>query len=249
MPSINSGAHFIAHAASLRALPSEAIADLANSAAEGLRAPTAEVYQGLAPIYDARYDDVEYDRENAYVFQVLRSIFEMVRLRSEKTGQPLGRQARVLDVGAGTGLALDLGLVGLTESSLLDDASTYLALDPASAMLLRLREKHPSAPVFVGTLLDLYRSEPRRRFDLAFAMFGVGSYLAPGDLRALRRMLTPTGAALVMTYAEDYRPTYYAADPPTKRRAERALRRLRGRGKAVCFGTLSGKHNLWVVFR
>lgn len=249
MPSINSGAHYIAHAASLRSLPSESLADLANAPAGGTVPPTAEIYQSVADVYDARYVDVKFARENDHVYQTLRSLFEMVRLRSEKAGRPLGRRARVLDVGAGTGLALDLGLVGLSEDSLLDDFSTYLALDPSTEMLRRLREKHPSAPVFVGTPSDLFREDPGQRFDLAFGMFGVGSYFSPSDLRALRRMLAPTGAALVMTYAEDYWPDIYAANPPTKRRAERALRRLQMRGKAARFGNLSGSHDLWVVFR
>lgn len=249
MPSINAGAHYVAHAAAARALPSEALADLANIAPEGSRVPSADAYQDVAEIYDARYEDAESAREEHHVYQVIRGLFEMVRLRSARAGKPLGAQARVLDVGAGTGLMLDLGLVGQDEGSLLDDFSTYLALDPSSEMLLRLREKHPSAPVLVGTLLDLYHADRGRRFDLALATFGVGSYVSPADLRALRRMLTPTGAALVMTYTQGYRPDFYPEDPPTKHRAERALHSLRRRGKAMCFGNLSGKHDFWVVYR
>ena len=190
---------------------------------------TAAVYDSLAAEYDERYASPACQLENAHVADLARAL-----VRDVPT--PLN----VLDLGAGTGLALDLKIMRAEEC---------IAVDPSSRMLHRLRAKHPdTAFTHAGTLSTFLDLVPSPNFDLVLGLFGVGSYLTQADLYALSGLLEARrGVAFLMTYNGTYRPDYYDADPPTKAPAEQALRALASARRARYLGTLTGKYGLWLV--
>lgn len=86
---------------------------------------------------------------------------------------------RTLDIGAGTGLALDLGIA---------EPIRLTAIDSSRAMLNELVRKHPLvARVEPAPLRDVRarRSLGGTRFDLVLALGGAASYLEPEDWMAL----------------------------------------------------------------
>jgi len=87
---------------------------------------TSLMYDLLAKDYDGRYLGEKFQAENRQVFEWIREG------RGGKIGAP-----RVLDLGAGTGLTLDIGV--------LDDGDfqDYVAVDPSAGMLEQLRMKYP----------------------------------------------------------------------------------------------------------
>lgn len=181
------------------------------------------MYETLAPAYDERYSSEECEDENARVEWLAATLLTM----AEGTG--------VLDIGAGTGLALDLGIAA---------PGDYLAIEPASAMAAELRKKWPTAPVLVQTYGE-YRPAPADPVALTLALFGVASYLSPRDLRRIsRRTRAAGGAALLMAYAPGYYPGYYDEEPVSAEPARRALSRLKG---ARHLYTLNEKYEMWVI--
>lgn len=148
------------------------------------------VYDELAAVYDARYDRPECHAENTAVARHITAL----------RPQP----GRVLDVGAGTGLTLDLGLA---------HPDRYTAVDPSPAMLDELLRKHP-------TVRDVHREpftagSPFTGYDLIVALFGAASYLDPAALQSIPGRLNPGGRAVLMLYAPGYWPDYYTHAPAT----------------------------------
>lgn len=90
------------------------------------------------------------------------------------------RLGRTLDVGCGTGLPLDLGLV---------EPVRYVGIDPSTAMLNALVMKHP---VLAGVHPMTYADAERRRvlcgttYDTVLALGGSASYLTADDIERLR---------------------------------------------------------------
>ncbi|WP_062312148.1 class I SAM-dependent methyltransferase [Demequina rhizosphaerae] len=100
---------------------------------------------------------------------------------------------RTLDVGCGTGLPLDLGLV---------ESVRYVGIDPSSAMLNELVWKHPHlAGVYPMTyaVAEHQRVLCGTQFDTVLALGGSASYLTPDELERLRRRAKR--AVLLMHYA------------------------------------------------
>jgi hypothetical protein len=148
------------------------------------------VYDWLAPDYDARYATPECQAENEQVADLLRDL----------APDPV----RALDIGAGTGLLLDLNCLKL---------DGYTAVDPCQAMLNELIRKHPRVTDVHPTRLedaDLNGA----RFDLVTALFGAASYCTPGAVLGLLSRLTPGGRMLLMFYEPGYLPDYYTGEPP-----------------------------------
>lgn len=86
---------------------------------------------------------------------------------------------RTLDIGAGTGATLDLGIT---------EAPRMTAVDPSQAMLNELVRKHPTVARVEPTTLAMVRAERRfagTTFDLVVALGGSASYLTPDDWAAL----------------------------------------------------------------
>jgi len=101
---------------------------------------------------------------------------------------PHVRVARsIIDLGAGTGLFLDL---------FPEHHDWTTCIDPSVRMLTHLQEKHPGTTTFVGD-----HSTDVEAADLLVSLFGAPGYVN-GDLPAvLRRLVRPHGTAWLMFYA------------------------------------------------
>lgn len=122
---------------------------------------TVTGYDGIATYWDRCFAVTDEEKQG------------FVRLVDEVTGGY--RKCRTLDIGAGTGLSLDLGL---TESRRLT------AVDPSQPMLNELVRKHPLvARVEPRTFTDTIerRHLGGTKFDLVLALGGSASYFSPED--------------------------------------------------------------------
>jgi len=126
---------------------------------------TPSAYDRIATFWDAEYAASEEKRTGlvAHVDEVAGAY----------------RKFRTLDIGAGTGLALDLELT---------DAVRLTAVEPSQPMLNDLVRKHP----LVARVESMNFAEARARrvlagtkFDLVLALGGSGSYLTAEDWAAL----------------------------------------------------------------
>lgn len=203
--------------------PSGALSLRAGDAvARALSIPPHRIYDTLADRYDARYLDEQYQRENTEVAAIVKRFV------------PITPDLRVLDVGAGTGLAVELGVTAYPNG--------YTAVDPSAPMLSRLLDKYPEARPINEPAAGIPKN---LEFDLALALFGSASYFTPRELRYLARLTRRNHAtAIVMTYADGYFPDYYETEPPQAPRARRALARMRG---ATFITSVSGNYDVWVI--
>jgi ubiquinone/menaquinone biosynthesis C-methylase UbiE len=101
----------------------------------------------------------------------------------------------MLDVGCGTGLALDYLWV-----------PDYLGIDPSAGMLAQLQRRHPDADVECVSM-EAFRTA--RRFDHVICLFGSANYITPAALKRIPRMLTEDGRYTVMLFKPDYEPETY----------------------------------------
>lgn len=140
------------------------------------------------------YDSVatDWDRSLAATNDERRQIVELIGSLGTFT------KRRVLDIGCGTGLGLDLGI---TESV------RYVGVDPSQAMLNELVRKYPYlAGVHPMTFRDLIarRVLGGTRFDLVLAVGGSASYLSAEDLDAIGRHAA--GPIVLSTFADGHGP-------------------------------------------
>lgn len=145
---------------------------------------------GIASGYDAVATD--WDRAFGAIDDERAELTELIG--------SLGRFAkkRVLDIGCGTGLTLDLGI---TESV------RYVGVDPSQGMLNTLVMKHPHlagvhATTF-GSALE-QRVLGGTKFDLVLALGGAASYLSEAELEGIMRHAA--GPIVLSVYAEGERP-------------------------------------------
>jgi hypothetical protein len=144
--------------------------------------PTA--YDPIATYWDAEYAATEEERDG------------WVELVDEVTGGH--RKYRTLDIGAGTGLALDLNLT---------EAVRLTAVEPSHPMLNDMVRKHP----LLARVEPMSFAEARARrlfggtkFDLVLALGGSGSYLTREDWEAMPEHAS--GRYVLSVYAEGLAP-------------------------------------------
>lgn len=138
---------------------------------------TTAHYDQFADVYDAHFQDAKSLAENHAVARWLKPYLSHAR--------------RVVDLGCGTGLLLDL--VPLASTS-------YTGIDISPAMLDRAREKHPGHRFVVGDIeADDIASVSDESADVVVSLFGSVSYcnlIAARDTVA--RLLAPDGRYFVM---------------------------------------------------
>lgn len=183
----------------------------------------SSIYDDLAATYDSMYLSPDDEAEN-------EQVAALVREYAPDT-------SRVLDVGAGTGLVLDLGIA---------EPSGYVAVDPSKPMLDRLTVKHPDATTFHGTVTDLFHASPAgaaHEFDTILALFGVASYLSPLDLAYLLGVGVNRRSVryVLMTYHAGYHPAYFQTRDPAWARANAMIAAI-GLPRV---DTISGKWDVW----
>jgi hypothetical protein len=135
-----------------------------------------KTYDKLADLYDSRYDTPMAHKEDEYLFGELR---------------PWLRRT-VLDVGAGTGLLLDMVDV---------DPSEYHGVEPSLGMATHFRQKHPEHYLEVAT----YETSELWTTDTIVSLYGSPSYINP---ESYLRMRSSASNYFLMFYKEGYLPDY-----------------------------------------
>jgi SAM-dependent methyltransferase len=150
-------------------------------AADRLLATIGDAYSRVAAGYDEHYRDAISEAENKLVFDLLRQAL------------PAGR---LIDLGCGTGLALDhLGIA----------PSDYVGVDISEGMLKVGRAKHPEYEFVQADMTSLPFGDCS--FDAAISLFGPPSYCP--SLVAVKeetyRILRPGGVYFLMLYGLDHK--------------------------------------------
>lgn len=159
---------------------------------------TWTVYDALSPDYDSRYTRPSDLAENLVVWRRIGAHF------AGDDGQYL---PCTLDIGCGTGLALDLKIT---------TPDRYTGVDPSRGMLNQLvwKQTHPPVPVLPRLIpasieQALASGDLEPPYDLVCALFGTGSYLSPAAVRELPGLVGPGGLLLLMHYDGEYLPDYH----------------------------------------
>jgi ubiquinone/menaquinone biosynthesis C-methylase UbiE len=140
-----------------------------------------EIYDSLAPVYDKKYSTDDCQREN----QEIRAMIDY-------------RGGKVLDIGCGTGLFLELFNIEQNE---------YIGIDPSGKMLEAAHAKFPGH-IFLVTDFEEFPCRGKY-FDYAICLFGVASYIKPERMGMILSHLKPGGRYFLMFYKPGYTPDYY----------------------------------------
>jgi len=120
----------------------------------------AEAYDQISGQYDRWYDTEDCQRENGMLARLLE-----------------GLEPPVLDLGCGTGLLLDLGVIGSRQ---------YIGVDVSSGMLAQAAVKHPAARWILGDIEAI--PLPDRSVRSVVSLFGAMSY-SQDPARALSEIM------------------------------------------------------------
>jgi hypothetical protein len=163
-------------------------------------------YDAIATEWDVKHGATSEERE------------ALAALIAELVGK---RPGRVLDVGCGTGLGLDMSIT---------TPERYVGIDPSQAMLNELALKYPYVaglhPMRLADALDR-RVLGGTRFDLVTALGGAASYLRPEEVVGLKDL--SSGPVLLVHFDSGCSPP--TNDLPTYAAAslEAATRLAKGR--------------------
>lgn len=193
---------------------------------------TTTFYDGLATVYDEMYEDPGDVEENAQVRSLVNSLLG-VREHAPTT----------LDIGAGTGLLLDLDITS---------AHSYTGVDPSRGMLNRLFSKHSKVrtliPMTAAEALPELRAE-ERKYDLVASLFGSASYIDPDDVDHALSMVDDEGVAVFMVYTDGYAPEYYEGEERSQVLDNSRLIRERMQERMGEATHRIGRFDVWAVRR
>ena len=137
--------------------------------------PVATAYDGLASGYDDFHVDAKSRAENDWV--------------RDRLAARIGPSTRLVDLGCGTGLLLDLLPVA---------PDRYLGIDISEGMLERARAKHPDHRFVRGDIQNV--SPELGRFDLVVSLFGSASYCGLEPFARSVGRLSAEGAGHFLMY-------------------------------------------------
>lgn len=187
-------------------------------------------YDYLAAGYDEMYYNSSDEQENA----------EMRSLIFSAIGD-MDHAPATLDIGAGTGLLLDLGLTS---------PRVYTGVDPSRGMLNKLFRKHSKVerviPATAAEALPIL-IENGETFELVASLFGSLSYCDPDDVNRAMSLVEDNGTAVFMAYREGYAPAFYEGEDraQVQESAENILARLQ-----ALYGPAQkrvGDFDVWVI--
>jgi len=138
------------------------------------------LYDDIAPIYDKKFSSEDCQKEN-------QDIKAMIGYNGGK----------VLDIGCGTGLLLELFNI---------DEDEYIGIDPSGKMLEIAHAKFPGHIFMVSD----FETFPRRgKYDYVICLFGAVSHISPNSIKQIKSHIKEGGKYFLMFYKPEYTPEIY----------------------------------------
>lgn len=140
------------------------------------------IYDEFAKTYDEHYSSKDFHDEDVALFSLLKPWIN----------------GKVLDLGCGTGLAIEYGDIA---------KENYLGVDPSHGMLEKLRAKYPEHKTIESTFEEFVEGN-KDTFDTILALYGPPSYFDKGSYKKVLDLLNPKGHYFLMFYKPGYYPSH-----------------------------------------